>query len=74
MPVSFIYDNNFENNPLTIDNFPTFLTDMKLNRRQSYDKLVEMYKRIIPYVKDLNINPTSNQLSLVDSSFSCLRR
>ena len=66
MPVSFIYDNNFENNPLTIDNFPTFLTDMKLNRRQSYDKLVEMYKRIIPYVKDLNINPTSNQLSLVE--------
>ena len=66
LPASFIYDINFEGNPVTIDNFPTFLTDMKLNRRQSYDKLVEMYKRIIPYVKDLNINPTRNELTLVE--------
>ena len=66
LPVSFSYDYNFEGNPVTIDNFLTFLTDMKLNHRESYDKLVEMYRRIIPYVKDLNINPIGNVLTLVE--------
>ena len=66
LPVSFVYDGNFEANPVTINNFPTFLTDMKLNHREAYDKLVEMYRRIIPYVKDLNINPAGNVLTLVE--------
>ena len=66
LPVSFSYDRNFEGNPVTINNFLTFLTDMKLNHRESYDKLVEMYRRIVPYVKDLNINPAGNVLTLVE--------
>lgn len=66
LPGSFGYDRNFEGNPVTIDNFLTFLTDMKLNHRESYDKLVEMYRRIVPYVKDLNINPAGNVLTLVE--------
>lgn len=66
LPGSFNYDRNFEKNPVTIGNFLTFLTDMKLNRRASYDQLVEMYRRIIPYVKDLNINPAGNELTVVE--------
>lgn len=66
LPNSFNFDRTFKDNPITMSNFLTFLTDMKLNHRESYDQLVEMYKRTVPYVKDLNIDPANNELALVE--------
>lgn len=72
LPPSFTFQNNFINEPINISNFMTFLTALKLDRRQrsTYDEIVELSKRLVPSIEDLVINPAGNNVSLGEEGSS----
>ncbi|MHB1708971.1 MAG: AAA family ATPase [Thermoplasmataceae archaeon] len=72
LPQSFSFQGNFINNPITLDNFMTFLTALKLDRRKRnlYDRILGFYKRLVPSIEDLIINPAGNVVSLGEEGSS----
>ena len=66
LPGQFQYDQNYANLPMTTNNFMTFYTALKLDRRQqkTYDKIIELACRIVPSIEDLLINPVGNIVGL----------
>lgn len=66
LPDKFQFDQNYVNLPMTTNNFMTFFTALKLDRRQSktYDRIIQLSNRIAPSVEDLVINPVGNRVSV----------
>lgn len=66
LPDKFQFDQNYVNLPMTTNNFMTFFTALKLDRRQSktYDRIIQLSNRIVPSVEDLVINPVGNRVSV----------
>lgn len=66
LPTSFSFITNFNNEPINISNFMTFLTALKLDRREraKYDLIMDLSKRLVPSIEDLVINPAGNYVSL----------
>ncbi len=67
LPASFIFEHEFHSNPVGIKNFTTYLMDIKLNKRAQYEKMVGLYKRLVPDITDFNINPVGNSISLTEA-------
>lgn len=56
--------------PISLNNFMEFLTSLKLNKRGDYDKLVLLYKRILPSTKDvlIDIRGSMGQVSMSEEN------
>lgn len=67
LPASFSFEHGFQSNPVGIDNFTTYLMDIKLNKRAQYEKMVALYKRLVPDMADFNINPVGNNISVTET-------
>lgn len=63
---NFTFYEDYSNLPITVENLPTFLTYMKLNNRDSYEELIKDYKKIVPLIKDLIIDPVKHEILLLE--------